>query len=70
MDLALVNDKRVDFHAFDRAGSTGADAMIIDPAAAAYIQRSWDEARRIRECEQARRQKIACVECCYLGSSG
>ena len=57
MDPALVNGKRVDFHVFDLACSVGANVMITDPTAPTYMQRGWDEARLIRECERAKRDK-------------
>ena len=45
MDPASVNGKRVDFHVFDLAGSTGADVMIADPTSPSYVQKGWDESR-------------------------
>ena len=36
----------------DLAGGIGADVMITAPS---YIQRGWDEARLLRECERAQR---------------
>ena len=45
MDASLVNGRRVDFHVFDLAGSTGADVMIADPTSPSYVQKGWDESR-------------------------
>jgi hypothetical protein len=53
----VVNGKRVDFHVFDLTGSIGADVMITDPTAPSYLERGWDEARLLRECENAKRAK-------------
>ena len=49
--------KRLDFHVFDVAGSSGVDVMITDPTAPSYIQRGWDESRLMRECERTKREK-------------
>ena len=43
LDPAVVNGKPVDFHLVDVAGSTGADAMIVDPTARSYVRRGLDE---------------------------
>ena len=42
---------------FDIAGSTSADAMIVDPTAPSYVERGLEKVRLLSECEGAKRSK-------------
>ena len=44
--------KRVGFHMFYLAGSLGAGVIFVGPSAPFLIERGWDEAQLIRECER------------------
>ena len=57
----MVDGMRMEFQVLDLASSTGADVMITDPTVPAYIERGWDEANLIRECERAKRDKLSLI---------
>jgi hypothetical protein len=50
-DPALLNGKRVDFHALDTSGSVGCDVTIVDPTCPSYLGKP--ESVLLREAEHS-----------------